>query len=92
MGCKNGGFPSCPKSWTLYCKDGTLLDRERFFQLKIKGQKGCICKDGIMPRCKDTEDVRKCPDGSDIDWTLGGTKEFKDCKVEAFRVNDVIKS
>ena len=92
MGCKNGGFAFCPRLRTLYCKDGTLLDRPRFFQYLLEGSRGCICNDGIMPRCEDTNDVRKCPDGSDIDWSLGGSQEFRDCKVESFNVEDVKKS
>ena len=47
-----------------------------------------------MPRCEDTDDVRKCPDGSDIDWSLTDSNSdfrFRDCKVEAFRVQDVKK-
>ena len=88
MGCENCGFAFCPRLRTLYCKDGTLLDRPHFFQYMLEGRKGCICKDGIMPRCEDTDDVFKCPDGSDVDWRLGGPQEFRDCKVEAFRVKD----
>ena len=81
MGCENCGFAFCPRLRTLYCKDGTLLDRPHFFQYMLEGRKGCICKDGIMPRCEDTDDVFKCPDGSDVDWRLGGPQEFRDCKV-----------
>ena len=94
MGCKKGGFAFCPRLRTLYCKDGTLLERTRFFQYSLEGRKGCICEDGIMPRCEDTDDVRKCPDGSDIDWSLTDSNSdfrFRDCKVETFRVGDVKK-
>ncbi len=84
MGCKNGGTPYCPRKNNLYCKDGTHLDREVFLNYKLEGHSGCICRDGIMPRCLDTGDVFKCPDGSDVDWTLGGPQDMRDCKVEEF--------
>ena len=73
----------------MYCKDGTALDRPRLFQYMLEGRDGCICEDGIMPRCENTDDLMKCPDNSDVDWSLGGPPEFRNCKVEAFRVNDV---
>ena len=90
IGCKQGGFPYCPRPNNNYCKDGTNLTRDIFFANKLDGHKGCICKDGIMPKCKDTNDYIKCPDGNDIDWSIGGPREFIDCKVEDFDVNDVI--
>ena len=92
MGCKNGGFAFCSRAGLLYCKDGTHLDRPRFFRYLLEGREGCICEDGVMPRCKDTNEVRKCPDGGDIDWSLGGQREFRDCRIEDFRVSDVVKS
>ena len=90
MGCKNGGFPSCPRHNNLVCKDGTVLDWTTFFNYKLEGHKGCLCGDGIMPRCKDTDDVIKCPDGSYIDWNIGGPEDYADCEVEDFHVSDVI--
>ena len=44
-----------------------------------------------MPKCIDTDDVIKCPDGSDIDWKLGGPEEYVDCNFEDFHVSDVIQ-
>ena len=91
MGCKSGGFPSCPRHNNLVCKDGTLLTWATFFSFKLEGYKGCLCRDGIMPKCIDTDDVIKCPDGSDIDWKLGGPEEYVDCNFEDFHVSDVIQ-
>ena len=92
LGCKKGGFPYCPRPNNNYCKDGTNLTRDVFFAYKLDGRKGCICRDGIMPKCQDTNDYIKCPDGSDIDWSIGGPQDFEDCKVEDFDVNDVVPS
>jgi hypothetical protein len=84
MGCANGGFPYCSEKNFLYCKDGTHLDRTKFLTYKLDGRVGCVCKDGIMPRCKDTGETFKCPNGDDVDWSLGGPDELKSCKVEYF--------
>ena len=90
LGCKNGGFAYCPRPNNNYCKDGTHLTRDVFVAYRLEGRKGCICRDGIMPKCLDTNDHMKCPDGTDIDWSIGGLRDFVDCQVEEFDVNDVI--
>ena len=95
MGCKNGGFPYCPRPNNNYCKDGTHLVRSVYLDYKLKGGEGCVCKDGIMPKCKDTNDYVKCPDGSDIDWrnfSVYARLGFMGCKEEEFNVNDIIPS
>ena len=92
MGCKNGGFPYCTRPNNNYCKDGTHLVRKVFLDYKLKGSEGCVCKDGIMPKCGDTNDYLKCPDNSTIDWSIGGPRDFINCKEEEFNVNDVIPS
>ena len=42
----------------------------------------------MMPRCKDTNDVIRCPDCCNIEWALSGPG---DCKVEDFHVSDIIQ-
>ena len=71
---------------------GRSVSNER---VSMKGSEGYVCKDGIMPKCKDTNDYLKCPDGSDIDWrdwSIYAPKDFMSCKREEFNVNDVILS
>ena len=34
MGCKNGGFPKCPRSNNNVCKDGTNVNRKLFIENK----------------------------------------------------------
>ena len=91
MGCKNGGFPFCPRSNNNFCKDGTNVNRKLFIENKLAGSKKCICDDGIMPKCKDTNDYIKCPDGSYVDWNIGGPQDFVHCRLEEFDVNQVIQ-
>ena len=89
MGCRNGGFPNCPRSNNNLCKDGTSVNRNLFIEHRLAGGGGCICADGVMPKCRDTNDYIKCPDGSDVDWNLGGPRELVGCRTEEFDVKDV---
>ena len=43
-----------------------------------------------MPKCKDTDNYIKCPDGGDVDWGIGGPRDFVNCRLEEFDVNEVI--
>ena len=49
-----------------------------------QGRKGCICKDGIEPRCKETGDTLVCPDGSKYDKNIGSEARpyLEGCKNE----------
>ena len=49
---------------------------------KLAGSERCICADGVMPKCKDTNDYIKCPDGSYVDWSIGGPQDFVHCRLE----------
>ena len=89
MGCRNGGVPTCPRSNNNLCKDGTNINRKVFIEHKLKGTGDCICVDGIMPKCKDTNDYIKCPDGGDVDWGIGGPRDFVNCRLEEFDVDEV---
>ena len=89
MGCRNGGVPTCPTSNNNFCKDGTNINRKAFIEHKLKGRGDCICVDGIMPKCKDTNDYIKCPDGGDVEWGIGGPRDFVNCRLEEFDVDEV---
>merc|ERR1711879_861661 len=55
LGCPNGGTPHCPKM-----KEPTFAGKDE-----------CICADGVAPKCEDTNEYLKCPDGADYDLKLG---------------------
>jgi len=93
FGCRKGGWLDCPKPSKLFCNDGTLLDNSYIMKWRTKTAderrrlgdnfEGCICSDGMMPRCGGTGLAGKpqqCPNGDDVDWTLGGAQEFNGCK------------
>ncbi len=88
FGCHKGGIPDCPDEYDLYCKDGTHLSPEWVLRhKKVKGRvESCVCKDGIMPRCKATGDLPKCPNGDDPDPELGHVDDLVGCRVEPFDV------
>lgn len=86
-----------------YCRDGTHItpNYAAIWTLNNNGT-GCACPDGFWPRlafreslqlyfislrCKTTQEAVKCPDGSDIDYSLGGPDQFRDCKVGEFKVS-----
>ncbi len=95
FGCPKGGIPDCPKEYELYCKDGTNLSPTRVMRHKmVTGRvQNCICKDGIMPRCKTTGDVPKCPGTEEEpDFSLGGAEDFIGCRVEYFDLKEILKT
>jgi hypothetical protein len=87
-GCANGGTPFCPNIYDkdLFCKNGNPVLLNDFAKYVIEGRKGCICKDGIAPRCRTTGNAIQCPDGSPIDWSLGKPGDFFDgCSNDTFK-------
>ena len=85
FGCAKGGFPWCQGTvdHSYFCKNGDTVFLEDLAQYVIQGKTGCICRDGIEPRCKDTGDVIVCPDGSHVDYSLGNPGKYLDgCKNE----------
>ena len=85
LGCAGGGIPFCPniKDKHYFCKDGTKVFLNHLLQYQIDGREGCICKDGIVPRCINTGDVLQCPDDAYIDFSAGKPGTFLDgCKEE----------
>lgn len=55
LGCRQGGFPTCPSPFEGYCKDGTQMTTNELLKYKMavlnkERPEGCACKDGIMPR------------------------------------------
>ena len=88
LGCKKGGFPWCPKTVDhgYFCKNGDTVFLEDLAQYQIQGRTGCICKDGIEPRCSSTGDVIVCPDGTYVDHSVKVPGGYLDsCKKEAWK-------
>ena len=83
FGCRNGGFAFCDGGMDdFHCRDGTVLTRLDLLRNKLDGYGGCICKDGYRPYCKSTGGPPKCPDGSDLDLSMGLPGEYyTHCKV-----------
>ena len=74
LGCAQGGTPSCPdikEPTNLVCRDGTMFSRNDVLRNQAQAEESCICPDGIMPKCQNTKDHLKCPDGSDFDLNIG---------------------
>ena len=86
LGCKKGGFPWCPNTvdHKYFCKNGQTVFLEDLALYQIQGRSGCVCKDGIEPRCKETGDVIVCPDGSYVDENTGALARpyLEGCKRE----------
>lgn len=83
LGCADGGIPYCPNivDKHYFCKDGSKVFLNQLLEYQRDGQEGCICKDGIAPRCSNTGDLVQCPDGSHIDLSFGKPGNFLDgCK------------
>ena len=80
FGCAKGGFPWCQNTvdHSLFCKNGDTVFLEDLAQYTIQGRSGCVCRDGIEPRCKTTGDVVVCPDGSKVDYKLGTPGAYLD--------------
>ena len=94
FGCKKGGTPYCPnlkknEEPVMVCKNGELKTRNDILRTQAlqfkKKQFACICPDGIMPKCRNSKDYLKCPDGSDIDFSLGSPGAYvNECNKEDF--------
>jgi len=96
FGCEKGGYPVCknePGSFNLVCKDGTKLTFPYILQWNIdtlseqwklgKDFKGCLCPDGIIPRCRTTKTMFECPNGDPVDFDqFPGYIEYNGCKIE----------
>ena len=80
FGCAKGGFPWCQNTvdHSLFCKNGDTVFLDDLAQYTIEGRSGCVCRDGIEPRCKTTGDVVVCPDGSHVDYKLGNPGAYLD--------------
>ena len=63
---------------SLFCKNGDTVFLDDLAQYTIDGRSGCVCRDGIEPRCKTTGDVVVCPDGSHVDYKLGNPGAYLD--------------
>jgi len=87
LGCPKGGVPRCPRLWNLECRNGDRIDPDY-----IKGywsdyrETKCLCRDGVMPKCRDTGDYYQCSNGDYIDWSLGGSEDFQGCRMENFTI------
>ena len=87
LGCAKGGTPYCPdvKEPTWVCKDGTKYSRNDILRHQATGRDECVCRDGVMPKCLNTKDYIKCPDGSDWDINFGNPGTYlTTCKYEEF--------
>ena len=88
FGCAKGGFPWCPNTvdHKYFCKNGDTVFLEDLAQYVIQGRTGCVCRDGIEPRCKETGDVLVCPDGSYVDYRIGNPGAYLDgCRNEPWK-------
>ncbi len=88
LGCVDGGMPFCPLiDYNYFCRDGTTVFRNDVLTYIAEDRRGCICPDGVAPRCITDGDLIKCPDGSYPDKSVGQVQEFlKGCTEEAFEV------
>jgi len=97
FGCEKGGYPICnekePGVFNLACKDGTRLTFPFILQWNLdtladqwrlgKDFKGCLCPDGIMPRCQKTKKLFECPNGEPVNFDkFRGYIEYNGCKME----------